>query len=339
MAKKHHMCNDKCKGRSVNTVSCYLCGELFYSKCFQLDTQTQTKINSIDSCLRFICGMCQSNCNTNKRKSLGSQMNHSQSSVPLDNGNNNNINNNVNKILEILENMYKIMLKIDDKMDKLHSTSNEKDSIQIITNLIDKKLNDINASNVQKRVNGLNQSLIDNWQMQNDSINDSQNFNVGRPSILVQQSIDDDIMQILKNSERITWDTLDLLTSEIRAQSIKIDTLVNTASVHRSSSPLVEAINSVNELNDNSLSVNTNNQLESAGLSALNYLDALSSIIESNHEINDDTEIFSLDENSNEQSMNATNIPATDSNVLPTDDVIDNVNKISEFIYLSLKQT
>lgn len=271
MAKnmKKHSCNDTCKGRSINTVSCFLCSELFYAKCFSLDTQTQTKINTVDSCLRFICGMCQSNCNVNKRKSLGANMNNSQSSTSTSDNNNNELNDNIKKILDLLsmrtpsnstvnnntnkfhaeqslatENIYKIVLKIDNKIDKLHSISNEKDSIQIITNLIENKLNATTAPKMTNSLNTLSHSLIDSWQL-HDSINESQNSFTGRPSLLIKQSVDDDIMEILKNSDRITWNTLDHLSSVINAQSIKIDTLLSAnglSSSHRITSPLVDTI-------------------------------------------------------------------------------------------------
>lgn len=104
MAKqlKKHTCNDSCKGRSVNTVSCFLCSELFYAKCFLLDASTQSKINQIDSYIRFICGICQSNCNINKRKSLTTPVNNSQSSTSTGNNNNNSLNDDIKKILDLL---------------------------------------------------------------------------------------------------------------------------------------------------------------------------------------------------------------------------------------------
>lgn len=101
MAKniKKHICTDNCKGRT-NSVSCFLCGEIFYSKCFSLDAQTQVKINSIDSCVRFICGICQSSYTANKRKSLNnSQLPTNASSIT---DNNNALNDNINKILDLL---------------------------------------------------------------------------------------------------------------------------------------------------------------------------------------------------------------------------------------------
>lgn len=101
MAKnmKKHMCNDSCKGRT-NTITCFMCGELFYSKCFSLDIPTQTKINSIDSCLRFVCGTCQSNFSTNKRKSLGRNVDNSQSSTNT--AGDRTLNDNITKILDLL---------------------------------------------------------------------------------------------------------------------------------------------------------------------------------------------------------------------------------------------
>lgn len=174
MAKnmKKHTCNDTCKGRAVNTMSCFLCGELFFAKWFSLDAATHVKVNSIESYIRFVCGICQSSFNSNKRKSLGTPMAHSQSTTAASddiNSNNNIINDNIKKILDLLlsmrtpdnismtnasssdsnandnnnkgleaenlltiKNMYKIVMKIDDKVDKLHSSSNEKTVFKLL---------------------------------------------------------------------------------------------------------------------------------------------------------------------------------------------------------------
>ena len=37
---KKHSCNETCKGRT-STITCFLCGELFYTKCFSVDSAIQ----------------------------------------------------------------------------------------------------------------------------------------------------------------------------------------------------------------------------------------------------------------------------------------------------------
>lgn len=81
--------------------------------------------------------------------------------------------------------------------------------------------------------------------MQNDSINDAHNATTGRPSICVRQTVDENVMDILRNSEQMTWDSIDYLSSLIKAQSLKIDSLVSASSqssAHRITSPVVDAI-------------------------------------------------------------------------------------------------
>lgn len=51
--------------------------------------------------------------------------------------------------------------------------------------------------------------------------------NMGRPSISVKQSIDEDVLNIMKSSDKLTWETLDLMKKdiikEIKIQNNKID--------------------------------------------------------------------------------------------------------------------
>lgn len=313
MAKqlKKHICNDTCKGRT-NTINCFMCSELFFAKCFAIDTPTQTKINTIDSCVRFICGKCQSNMNENKRKS----MSHSQSSTPKTADNNNQKqNDNINKILEILsmqtpsisstsnatvvnsngndnddrknaqrsksddhshkflteqfdltrstlDNIFKLIIKLDDKMDKLHTNEGERISMQQITKLfVDNNKNSSIKPPVSKARNGLD------WSAFNESLNIDDGAD-GRQSIFIRQTMDDSILDILKNSESTTWNTLDHLSKEVRLNgeimlnelkknNEKLDHLIDIHPINRVpfsnqiSSPLVDAINISNSSDNN----------------------------------------------------------------------------------------
>lgn len=346
---KTHTCNDQCKGRSINTLQCYLCGDQFYSKCFGIDTVTLAKINSIDSCLRFVCGLCQSSCSKNKRKSLSTSVNCSSVSTPTISNDKNQIDDNIKKILELLsaqapsdyskintpapsiggntqpslhivhkddymtkveytnllklhdnlngqinsiyeishkihetmnvndsnlktnagntqqntntnnrshqddlnsikitiDNIFKSMLKFQSSIEMLHTASAEKKNMQQIIGALEKK----HTNTTTKLTNvSLSHSLMENWAFSNDSMNESMGAIGGRPSLMIRQSIDDDIMEVLKNSERITWDTLDLLTKEVNKQNSKLDSILSHIGIKSNtlSSPLVQSIQSSN---------------------------------------------------------------------------------------------
>lgn len=125
-----------------------------------------------------------------------------------------------------MESIFKMTIKIDDKIDKLHTTNAAKSNLQQIISAIDKNTSasffPINKSN-NLRNNGHNNSLLENWSMQNDSLDESSNIFAGRPSLMVKQTVDDDILEILKNSDQTTWDSIDLLSREIKTQNTKLD--------------------------------------------------------------------------------------------------------------------
>lgn len=157
------------------------------------------------------------------------------------------------------ENIFKLVVKIDDKIDKLHSTENEKSNLQRIISAIDKNTS-ASSVPVNKSLNlrniAHNNSLLENWSMQIDSLDDSTNVFAGRPSLMVKQTVDDDILEILKNSEQTTWDSIDLLSSEIKQQNTKLDMLLDRS--HRPTtpinSPLVDSIISSNVPQNSSFS-------------------------------------------------------------------------------------
>lgn len=169
MAKnmKKHICNDSCKGRFVNTISCFLCGELFYAKCFSFDTPTQTKINSIDSCLKFVCGICQTNCSTNKRKSLGSPIDNSQSSTNTTNDG--NLNDDIKKILEILSTRSSGNSTVNDNSNCLdthqYMQSNLTTKIDTISNDLKQLISSINGPNIHMSTHDENRQLNENQQL------------------------------------------------------------------------------------------------------------------------------------------------------------------------------
>lgn len=124
-----------------------------------------------------------------------------------------------------IDNIFKLSLKLDAKISKLHTIDDEKTNLQHILSALDNKYSKISSNHNGSLPNNLrnltlNNSLIDNWSMHNDSVDDTSS---GRPSLLIKQSVDDGIMEILRRSEQTTWDTLDYLTKEVRALGDKLD--------------------------------------------------------------------------------------------------------------------
>lgn len=156
---------------------------------------------------------------------------------------------NVNNVT--IENIFKQVLKLDDKVNRLHTIDDEKKNMQVILSTLDNKANIQTPNNTksiaQNLLNpALNISSIDNWSIHNGSVDEFSQTFAGRPSLTVQQIVNDDIMDILKSSEQTTWQTLDYLTKEIRLQNEKIDTILQRTDgriIQPIESPLVNTIN------------------------------------------------------------------------------------------------
>lgn len=144
-----------------------------------------------------------------------------------------------------IENIFKLMLKFESKIESIHTTSDEKKSIQQIMNAFEHK--HTNGTTTKPTNAALNHSTLENWSMiNNESLNES---SLGRPSVLIRQTIDDDIMDVLKSSDRITWDTLDLLNKAMEKQNEKLDSILLHIGIGNNSisSPLVDSIRISNQ--------------------------------------------------------------------------------------------
>lgn len=145
-----------------------------------------------------------------------------------------------------IENIFKLMLKFQSKIESVHTANDEKNSMQQLMSAFENR----HATTTTKPMNAaLSHSLLDNWTMgNNDSVNESMLGAVGQTSVLIRQSVDDDIMEVLKNSDRITWDTLDLLHKTIDKQNGKLDSILSHMGIasNQISSPLVDSIHMSN---------------------------------------------------------------------------------------------
>lgn len=123
----------------------------------------------------------------------------------------------------MLDNMYSLLLKSQDKIIKLHTKEDEKESIKIMTSLFEKLLKTDSMPN--KNNDAINLSKLNDWSMHFDNVNKTIG-DTGRPSLIFKQSVDDDILDILRNSESRTWDALDSIRTKLDDQNNKIDDLI-----------------------------------------------------------------------------------------------------------------
>lgn len=112
-----------------------------------------------------------------------------------------------------INNMYSLLIKANDKIDKLHTEQHEKDNMRTITSMLENGSHLADRTNPSStKFNNADTNKLHEWSMHLDSNNDSIIQTPGRPSLIVQQSVDDDILNILRNSESRTWDSLDRLS-------------------------------------------------------------------------------------------------------------------------------
>lgn len=135
-----------------------------------------------------------------------------------DNNNKADMNSNTSTMLD---NIYSLVIKLNDQSQKLHTADNEKDSLRNLISSIEKLMKNDTA----KKTDNINVSKINDWSMHFDS-NSTMSISEGRPSLVVQQSLDNDVLTIIKNSESRTWDALDLIIKRMNDQSSKLDSLL-----------------------------------------------------------------------------------------------------------------
>lgn len=191
-----HKCGAACKGRTGNNVECFICGDIFFLKCFGIiDKTLQQKLQTTNSVIKFVCGKCQ----IKKRTSLGTQSQTSNDShllkqildrlpvitaplitaplitaplitPPSQNPTNATISvdDPFNEQKLTLENIYKSVLKLSDKVDKLHSTDNESKSMSALTTLISSRFKELSENlkhSQQTDIDFLDSSKFINWSM------------------------------------------------------------------------------------------------------------------------------------------------------------------------------
>lgn len=150
----------------------------------------------------------------------------------------NNLNSRENLKDNLDDKIFSEILKISNGITKIATTEQLKSSISNVCMSIDKRIPskdlESNSSNhkpmhkslILNKIDG-DRNLLD-WSFLNDS-NNCIDVTDGRPSIVVKQSIDDSVVEIIKNSDMTTWKTLDVLLSEIKTQSEKLDRINDNA--------------------------------------------------------------------------------------------------------------
>lgn len=288
-----HKCDEKCKGRKSSVV-CFICKGNFFMKCFGLDQSLHTKLSAADSFIKFVCGKCQNK----KRTSVSTPASERSNDIHL-------LNNNIASLMDRLsrlepgastqnlttvvpddephnvpdenksqsnttiENIYKLMLKASDKLNHLHTTEMERNNLAAISTLIDNKFKEMSHT-LQQPTSAYNDifenSKIENWPMCPETTSNAL-FTPNRPSLLIKQSVDNDILDILKNSDKTTWETLDVIRKDINKQTnviselkeqltelnadFKEQTIERVIRNTHLTSPLVDAIINGNDFSNN----------------------------------------------------------------------------------------
>lgn len=259
-----HKCDSNCKGRVASGgVACYKCKEISYAKCIGIDKATQIKMQASKSVIKLVCLRCQStdtqvSNDSHLLKQILDKLSLITAPVITDPPNPTNVHASTENPIEkpntvqnlTVDNIFKLVLKLSDKVDKLHSQENESKSVTALTQLISSKLSEL-SENIpvtnQSMVDLLDDNRLTNWSMSNDIANNTIH-NMGRASISVKQSIDEDVLNILSRSEKLTWETLDILKADIAKKfeefSEKIDSISLNAHVSNptNTSALVSSI-------------------------------------------------------------------------------------------------
>lgn len=190
------------------------------------------------------------------------------------------INSNIVDKSTATDNHNKLMnelMKNSHTLSKLATIEHLKDSVANICTSIDKKTqkmidSTLDTSNKSHSLfksiflnnNDSSRNALDfSFSVLNDSANQAE-YGGSRPSVIVQQTIDDSIVDIIKRSDETTWRTLDILNAEIKTLSDRLTDIQNNLksyspqidSITQTRSPLVESIMHENldkilaELND-----------------------------------------------------------------------------------------
>lgn len=126
-----------------------------------------------------------------------------------------------------IDNIYQLLIRANDKIEGVHTRTEESESIKIVTSLLEKLFKSNDNPNSTKSNNLLDVSKINDWSMHCDQNNDSIGATTGRPSFILQQTIDEDVLGILRNFESRNWDAQDRIMKDLKDQSRKMDTMLS----------------------------------------------------------------------------------------------------------------
>lgn len=256
MTSIKHICNEACKGRATNIVICFGCQGKFYLKCFPglNDQSIYAKINSPDSHLHFICGQCLPNPSNARRSSAKLSTNNQtqdinqinisiqaildklSSTTQRDDNDSlsaltkriDNASNDLTKMITKLNSVYENTVNFAAKFSSIPTNDTLKEATANICKSLETKLKEI--SNAISEPMHYDTAVLD-WTLKNDSIisisdtpqhkKPTMNFSdtpKQRQSIIVKQTVDDTVMNVLKTSEETTWKSIDALRDIIMDQ-------------------------------------------------------------------------------------------------------------------------
>lgn len=242
MVLKRHRCRDKNNSCSKNgkktKVLCFMCNDTSYLECFSINPQNLIGINiNNKSDIQFICHQCMIEKNGSSSRNSIAETSVENSSVETAHDIS---TSNVTNVLEMLEenllktistnvtmkldNIMNVAIKMNDILNKTATKDMIKETNYELIQSFERQSTEILQSIAAANEPAIFSSQALDWTMNNDSTN--MNYTKSRHS-LATKSLDDEVINIIKNSEKTTWDTLDILRKKIDDQSANLQTIKN----------------------------------------------------------------------------------------------------------------
>lgn len=241
MSVKQHTCGDLCKGRST-PVPCLICNGKFFLKCFNVDSSLLSKLSSQDSHVRFVCGACILQ-RQKPRNSIGATASIAAKTIqdtnpleqkindildkvskltPHENLPNSNDKIDFTPILNKLETISQSVFTTSAKLDGMITNNQLKDCTSNVCKSVEAKCNEIS-----KLIRNMNEASSGNFNSSDKTINDLMN-STHRPSTSTQKPIDDSILEIVTNSDKMTWESIDALRDTFKKHKEILNSIKTT---------------------------------------------------------------------------------------------------------------
>lgn len=242
-----HICNDKCfelnKLRIKFELFCFICNKKSNPRCFNINKQIKENDNTVFLCFKCIIRIKETfknqNRKSNTRNSILTQPHSSKNTVingnikdtrideilhklnklndKFNNTSENSIydtmNNKLVNLMSTIDNTFSLLTKVDSKIDSVATINEIKNANKNICDVFSEKIDVLSENLNSASANELftHNSLID-WSMKADN---SIHNDLRRLSVAQNCSIGDNILDVIKNHEKSTWESIDNLNKNI----------------------------------------------------------------------------------------------------------------------------